>query len=331
MNTKLIFKKIVAGGLFYTGMFKTLHKVKKNLVILMYHRVIQDNSLINTVQPGMYVTVETFNKQMKYLRNNYKVISFGELIDLISKNESITNCLFITFDDGWVDNYTQAFKILKELEIPATIFLTTYYIGTNRSFWPEELIFFLSQIDHIHLNESEIVYELCSQITTKPGTELYYDEAVDLLKKWTPEKRESLLSNLRERCPSPPPQRQMMNWDEVKEMYDSGLITFGAHTANHVILDQVPLEEAEREIAQSKNDIIEHLGVAPEYFAYPNGNFTPKIKELLKKQGFKAAVTTKKGIFASDVDLLESPRIGMHEDVSNTVPMFLVRMYLKWF
>lgn len=55
------------------------------------------------------------------------------------------SCL-ITFDDGWKDNYTYAYPVLKRHHIPALIFLTTDFIGTSRAFWHEQLGDLLSKV-----------------------------------------------------------------------------------------------------------------------------------------------------------------------------------------
>ena len=122
-----------------------------------------------------------------------------------------------------------------------------------------------------------------------------------------------------------------MNWDEIRGMQASGLIEFGAHTHSHVMLDQVSLAEAEQEIQLSRDEIERQLGVAPTLFAYPNGNYTPELEALLVRHGFKAAVTTRKDWLKMGVSLFRIPRIGMHEDVSNTIPLFLSRLLFKRF
>jgi peptidoglycan/xylan/chitin deacetylase (PgdA/CDA1 family) len=122
-----------------------------------------------------------------------------------------------------------------------------------------------------------------------------------------------------------------MGWEEAKQMLASGLISFGAHSVNHVILDQVSAHEAEQEIVQSFHDIHSHLGITPALFAYPNGNFTSRIKTILQEHGFKGAVTTRKGNVSGETDPFELPRIGIHQDISSTVPLLQARMHLKHF
>ena len=120
-----------------------------------------------------------------------------------------------------------------------------------------------------------------------------------------------------------------MNWDEAIDMAESEFVSFGAHTVNHEILDQVSFETAEFEILRSCKEIEEKLSNRVCLFAYPNGNFNQTIKKILKRKGLKAAVTTRKALMTASTDILEIPRIGMHEDVGNTIPFFLARILLK--
>lgn len=114
-------------------------------------------------------------------------------------------------------------------------------------------------------------------------------------------------------------------------MKKSGLVNFGAHTANHVILDQVSLQEAEREIIQSRKELENQLSVRPELFAYPNGNYNRDLPVILLRNNFKGAVNTHKKWFGKEVPLFGIPRIGIHEDVSCTIPLFFARILLKRF
>ena len=82
-----------------------------------------------------------FEKQVKFLSdNNFKVISFVELL----KMHQDPNCpqnekyVILSFDDGYADNFTYAFPILKDYGLPAAVFLATRYIKKNKNFKPAD-------------------------------------------------------------------------------------------------------------------------------------------------------------------------------------------------
>lgn len=89
------------------------------LIILTYHSVNPDH--IFSVKP------DEFEKQIKYFAENFDVVSLNNLnLDSNSKKQAV-----ITFDDGYEDNYTYAFQILKKYNVPATIFITSDFIFNN--------------------------------------------------------------------------------------------------------------------------------------------------------------------------------------------------------
>ncbi|BHH86289.1 polysaccharide deacetylase [Desulforhopalus sp. 52FAK] len=300
----------------------------------MYHRVFNEEYLNSFyVQPGMYVFQETFRRHIEYLKKHYDIITFTDLIERYQNKKDINNTCVITFDDGWHDNYTHAYPILCEYKVPATIFLATNLIGSNRLFWPEEFTLYLNQTDIVTAQERVPLLDrlLKSLLPNNPCGSDYNDAVIAELKNWPQIDRMELLSHLRTHCNEIVIERQLMNWQEVKEMQESGLITFGAHTANHVMLDQVSLSEAEREIVQSFQSLKANLGFTPDVFAYPNGNYNLEIKSLVRKHGFKVATTTKRGRLCAYNDLFEIPRIGMHQDVSSTISLLQARILLRWF
>ncbi|MFH1856778.1 MAG: polysaccharide deacetylase family protein [Candidatus Omnitrophota bacterium] len=97
--------------------------------ILMYHR-------FGDKDTNLFVTPESFYRQMKYLKdNNYKVISLDELVEGIkNKREFNHKTVVITIDDGYEDNFLYGYPVLKEFDFPATIFIAANHINNKKDF-----------------------------------------------------------------------------------------------------------------------------------------------------------------------------------------------------
>jgi len=143
----------IALASYRTRLYKIAHQGK--ILILVYHRVLRDREeKTQLVQPGMYVTDTVFEKQIQFLCDNYEMVSFESLLKLWRDKgvNRFTRYCVITFDDGWADNYTCAFPILKRHHVPATIFLATSYIGTNQRFWTDKIAYLVGNVDGIGLS-----------------------------------------------------------------------------------------------------------------------------------------------------------------------------------
>jgi peptidoglycan/xylan/chitin deacetylase (PgdA/CDA1 family) len=85
-------------------------------------------------------------------------------------------------------------------------------------------------------------------------------------------------------------QKPKANWDQLREMQKSGLITIASHTVNHLNLKDLSEKEIEKEVTESKKVLEKELGVSIDYFTYPEGDFTDISRDKLKKAGYKAAL-----------------------------------------
>lgn len=331
-------KRTVAGFLSVSGLLSVAERVRMadRAPVFMYHRILSRKER-NTgyVQPGMFVSTDSFRKQISYLSRKFRIVPFEELVERVSGGKSIGGMCAITFDDGWRDNYTEAFPVLKELGVPATIFLATGFMGSNRMFWPEEICHMYggNQTFAVPENAPYLLRRFCQEITTfeQDDREAFLEGVIALLKGYMPSERQEILAYLRTLHESTSDTRQMLNWDEIRTMHDSGLIRFGAHTVNHELLDQVALSQAREEIAASRLHIEKCLGRKVGVFAYPNGNYNNEIQDILAEHGFHAAVTTRRGYLDSKKSLMEVPRIAMHEDVSSSIPLFRSRTLMPFF
>jgi len=110
---------------------------KKRIRILLYHRVCDLPEEAGFV---FYVTTEAFSQQMEFLsRNGFNVMTLDELTDYRDKYKKLPpKSIIITFDDGYSDNYVNAFPILQRYNLKATFFIATAYINSQNIFpWLE--------------------------------------------------------------------------------------------------------------------------------------------------------------------------------------------------
>jgi len=131
----LVFAVIIAALFAFTIFLQTRYMP----AVLMYHSV---NPKTDKIMYRLIVSPQTFEKQMVFLKNhNYKVISLGAMAELLQKRKKIPfKTVAITFDDGFKDNYTYAYPVLKKLGFPATISLIFDEIGRpegDRLSWEE--------------------------------------------------------------------------------------------------------------------------------------------------------------------------------------------------
>ena len=91
-----------------------------HIPVLMYHRVV--NHKKEAGKHNIYVTQKNLIRQFDYLKNQgYQTVTFNDL----SKLTVNTKKVILTFDDGYVDNYTLLFPLLKKYNFTAVIFLVT--------------------------------------------------------------------------------------------------------------------------------------------------------------------------------------------------------------
>jgi peptidoglycan/xylan/chitin deacetylase (PgdA/CDA1 family) len=102
--------------------------------ILIYHRIadVKDDPHRLCVSPS------NFQEQMRYLKENFNIIPLVKLVQDIRNKKIQNNSMVITFDDGYVDNLHNALPVLEKFNIPATIFLTSDYIGLDKPFYWDE-------------------------------------------------------------------------------------------------------------------------------------------------------------------------------------------------
>ena len=95
--------------------------------ILCYHRVDEKPVQYTVLRP------DDFRAQMAYLKeHDFNVVPLGKIVDALQYGEKLPpRTVALTFDDGYKDNYTVAYPILKQYNYPATLFIYPYYISNG--------------------------------------------------------------------------------------------------------------------------------------------------------------------------------------------------------
>ena len=324
-------------GRFYY--FASLHRLARRgqCVILAYHRVLPcDSSPGMFLQPGLYVTDRAFEQHILFLRKHYSIIPIGDLIHGWKTHslDSHKRYCALTFDDGWSDTYSNAFPIFLRHNVPATVFLPTTYIGTNRRFWTDTFAWLLANVpmnavrSHLANSVTHVLdgrRPLDSKFFTGDVPRARYEVFVwfksvvaALMDLPTSAANEVIDEILRRVGQYPPRTRTFLTWDEVRTMSQHG-ISFGSHTCNHAVLTHLAPDEVRSELVDShrflSSQCINYLPV----FCYPSGITNQIVRGIAENGPYEAAFSTEpgaEGLVCSDRFRIR--RIQVHEDVAQT-------------
>ena len=335
MKLSLLAKSVLSKLLSFAGIPETMirNRSGKQYMILMYHRILPSELAKPRIQAGMYVDPETFETHIRFLKQHFQVVSLSEKFSsnqTMGKTRSIRPACVLTFDDGWKDFYEYAYPVLKRNQVPATVFLPTVYIGTDDWFWTDRLAWILTNA--IPPARPEIPGNtLLERIAGIQGAyEERLEAAIHLLKNRNDQEIEEVIAALKVRAGigATPNQRVFLNWEEVREMAGSGLVSFGSHTQNHRILVHLKEGEVREELVLSKEILLREGVVDPSFipFCYPNGNLNQRIARLVREAGYHAAVSTVDGWNDDDVSPFELKRVAIHQDMTASREMFGCRV-----
>ena len=340
LSGKMLLRRIIS-SVYYN---LSLHKLRRRgkVLILMYHRILPSHQVADMlIQPGMYVTDDTFDMQLNFLNSYCDIISFAEFLQRYSANQWDHNkryCI-LTFDDGWKDNYTYAYPLIKKYHMPATIFLTTSYIGSARQFWPEELAFLFNKLNLNELpsDQQSKLFRKSEELKIKRSHILSFVNTPSLEKRRetmhiiierfkdnTEETIQTFIETLRDitRQHMPGDNHAFLGWKEIEEM-SGNKITFGSHCVSHRILTRLSPVAIDEEVTISFETLKARKVNLLPVLSYPNGNYNQDIIKHTRNAGYQAAVTTQAGwVDPHEDDLFSLERINIHNDISYNSSLF---------
>jgi peptidoglycan/xylan/chitin deacetylase (PgdA/CDA1 family) len=282
--------------------------------ILMFHRVCPEQDMITA--PGLSpieVSTDQFNRILDFFETRgYQFLSLDQVLEnLLAKKR--TRFVSITFDDGYLDNQTIAYPILKKRNIPFSIYITNSFPDRTAVLWQYLLDYAVKQQKSIQFSWDEKTYKIDFHDTNQISA--FVATIRELIKNTSFSKMNDLLMLIFQQITLDPYQlttEKTLSWEQIEDLSKDPLVTIGAHTLNHQPLVRMDFETAYMDIIQSKSALEQHLGKKAHHFAYPFGDVSPREVELVYKSGFLTAVTTRMGnIFRnSSHHLLTLPRLN---------------------
>ena len=294
--------------------FILYNKTRKNFVLcLMYHSIDSEKN-----KGGIFV--DEFEEHIKWIKDK-KTFKMEELKGLDYKLPK--NSILITFDDGYKNNYTLAFPILKKYNMKATIFLNTKFIEKDEAYlnWDEIREMYESGLIDFQLHTHS------HQLTVKDIEVLaFYDnESSPYFKRESyslffdgnyDEKKDAKKLNglpvfkLRSKISIPgykPKKNFVEKYRSIVELQENKFEKEKKKFLNRLFkekkdefFDKISEEQFKEtvkfEILENKKIISEKLGKVPECLAYPWGHRYKGNREDIKKLGVDVFITTRKGV-----------------------------------
>jgi peptidoglycan/xylan/chitin deacetylase (PgdA/CDA1 family) len=294
----------------------------QRLLILCYHGISTRDE--HEWAPGLFMPPALFESRLKRLRQGgYSVLPLGEAVKRLREGSLPPRSVAITFDDGNVDFYREAWPLLKRFQVPATVYLTTYYSEQNLAVFPLALSYLLwksrgKRAEVEILSGETVVIDATSPDARRQSEATILSLAQD--RDLSAIDKDNVARNiaaafgidyeeLRERR-----FLHLMNADEVAELATQG-IDFQLHTHRH----RSPLDEDRyrSELAMNRDSIQALTGVVPQHFCYPSGISKPSFEQWLKAEGVISATTCEPGMATPETHALRLPRLLDHSTLTD--------------
>lgn len=300
------------------GMGSLCRRYRGNPVIVGYHRILPKEIWLRypCLHAGLAVTPERFKEHMAYWSRNARCVS----MDAIAAGDIPNRAVTVGFDDFYIDVALQALPILEYYNIPATIYVCTDFVETEPFLW---------------------WYGLDAAVNSgKPHLDVWFEEQHFFGPLKTAWQRQAMFRQLSSFCFQLEAQRQrafleclgttahcwqpeaLPNWEVVKKLSRHPCITIGAHTLNHSALCTLSMEEARRQMEQSRLRIEAHLDIPVRHLAYPFGGYNAAAQReyaLASHLGFLTAVTTERGVNSPHTQLRALYRSIIMQDHGTTM------------
>jgi len=268
--------------------------------ILMYHGV---NAEGGTRFNRRHASVACFKKQVSYLKRHCSVISLNDFYE--GKFDSKKPNFALTFDDGYLNNYTYARPVLEQYQCPATFFITGLNEAGDNILWADFV-----NIASVLTSED---IEIESELFQKRGNTYYSKETGKSLYEVVKHQRADYAYKLKvktafakhvnfENEPAIKEYWQLMDDRQIAETSKSAFVKIGSHGYYHNNLGSIAIESATDELRQSKKYLENLVQYNITQVAYPDGSYTPGLITAAAQMGFNVQLAADHYLFNEKPD-----------------------------
>lgn len=304
------------------------------LTILNYHRVAPPTAVAETDSGVQDATPASFESHLRLVREHFNPIALGDLLGHLEGESLPPNPVLVTFDDGYRDNVDEALPILRRHGVRAVFFIATHYVGERRLYWWDRISWIVKHARRRRfqvpgLGQLEVDGEDGSTVERRLHRLVKERRALDL---------QAFLDELAEAADAPWNRtveddlvaRHVMTWDDVRTLRREGM-DVGSHTRTHRVLQTVPYDQLEGELAGSRSDLEAVLGEKIQTIAYPVGRPVrdPAVRQAIEAAGYRLGFTYDTGRqYLRALDPLDVRRFAIERSDSDRV--LRVRIALPW-
>ncbi len=266
---------------------------------------------------------------MDLVTDAFNVLPLTEAVARLRRKSLPARAVCITFDDGYANNLTVALPILKARKLPATVFVSTGFVGGARM-WNDTVIeavrFAPRQLDLEPMGLGKYV------LGSTDERRAAITALIDRLKYKPPEERLMRVDDIARVVHLAPAHDVMMSDSQLRTLSAAG-VEIGGHTVSHPILTRLSDDQARAEIANGRQQLQEIIDAPVSLFAYPNGrpgqDYEQRHVKLVQSCGFDAAVSTSWGACRADTDIYQMPRVAPWDQTPARFAARLASAYLS--
>jgi peptidoglycan/xylan/chitin deacetylase (PgdA/CDA1 family) len=314
---KKLLKIIILNIGYYLGVFELLrlfYSGKGWVPILVYHRIQfqPDTSNVRSAFTlrGLNVSVKNFERQIRYLRQKYRLISLTEYVKRKKAGSSLKNCAVITFDDGFKDFITLAWPVLKKYQASATIFMPAGFLGMVH--WQHQLYAILDETKKEKSGFNSTQGEVPVDLGSDRKKYLTIRRLITVIGSLAPGERQEAIIRLGDILAvnkKLTPSEMYLSKEDLRLLVQEGG-SLGAHSVSHEHLEGLTEQQLEEEITTAMEFVKELTGEQASAFALPFSTGSEKVYERLAAHGCLCSFSNASGLNTGTEDIMRLKRIA---------------------